>query len=125
MAHNATRKEAPLPAEGDAGLASREARGKSLREVWLLRVSYTTLAFREGDAHVAYAPQLGVSSCGDSAEEAERMLREAAGLFLEEAHRMGTLEDILAEAGYSSVGAGEFRAPKLAATSEASIEVAG
>ena len=90
-----------------------------------MRIAYSVLIFREGDAYVAYAPQLDVSSCGDSAEEAERMLREAAGLFLEEAHRMGTLEDILAEAGYSSVQAGELRAPELVATSEATVELTG
>ncbi len=90
-----------------------------------MRVAYSVLVFREGDAYVAYAPQLDLSSCGDSAEEAERRLQEATGLFLEEARRMGTLEDILAEAGYSSVQAGEFRAPELVATSEATVEVAG
>jgi len=90
-----------------------------------MRVAYSVLVFREGDAYVAYAPQLDLSSCGATAREAERMLQEAAGLFLEEAHRMGTLEDILAEAGYSSAEAGELRAPELVATSEATVEVAG
>lgn len=90
-----------------------------------MRIAYSVLVFREGDGYVAYAPQLDVSSCGDSAEEAERMLQEAAALFLEEAQRLGTLEDILAEGGYSSAEAGELRAPELVATSEASIEVAG
>jgi len=90
-----------------------------------MRIAYSVLVFREGDAHVAYAPQLDVSSCGSSAEEAERMLQEAMGLFLEEAHRMGTLDDILAEAGYSSAQAGELRAPELVATSEATVEVPG
>ena len=65
-----------------------------------MRIAYSVLVFREGGAYVAYAPQLDVSSCGDSAEEAERMLQEAAALFLEEAQRLGTLEDILLEAGH-------------------------
>jgi len=53
---------------------------------------------------VAYAPELDVSSCGDSLAEARARLREAVSLFLEEASRRGTLQDILAEAGFEKHG---------------------
>jgi hypothetical protein len=50
--------------------------------------------------YVAHAPELDVSSCGYTKAKAERNLREAVRLFLEEAEKMGTLGQILEEAGY-------------------------
>ena len=65
-----------------------------------MRIEYSVLVFKEGDTYIAYTPQLDLSSCGDTPQEARRMLREAVELFLEEAERMGTLKDILQECGY-------------------------
>ncbi len=67
-------------------------------------ITFTVQVWREDGAYVAYAPELDVSSCGDSLAEARARLREAVSLFLEEASRMGTLEDILAEAGFEKHG---------------------
>ena len=64
------------------------------------KVGYSVLVFKEGNTYIAYTPQLDLSSCGDTPQEARRMLQEAVELFLEEAERMGTLEDILQECGY-------------------------
>ena len=50
--------------------------------------------------YVAYTPELDVSSCGGTKEKAQKNLLEAVRLFLEEAEKMGTLAQILAEAGY-------------------------
>ena len=50
---------------------------------------------------LAHALELEVSSCGGSKEKALRNLKDAVRLFLEEAEKMGTLEQILDEAGYS------------------------
>jgi len=61
---------------------------------------FTEQLFREGDAIIAYCPELDISSCGHSETEARANLQTALRLFLEEAARMGTLADILAEAGY-------------------------
>jgi predicted RNase H-like HicB family nuclease len=63
-------------------------------------LSFTEQLLREGETIVAYCPELDVSSCGASEAEARANLRTALRLFLEEAARMGTLADILAEAGY-------------------------
>ena len=49
---------------------------------------------------MAHALELDVSSCGGSKEKALKNLKEAVRLFLEEAEKMGTLEQILEEAGY-------------------------
>ena len=57
--------------------------------------------FLEGDAYVAYSPALDLSTCGDTEEEARRMFGEAARVFINELTRMGTLEDVLAECGWT------------------------
>lgn len=57
--------------------------------------------FREGRQYVALCPELTVSSCGDTVEEARRSLQEAVSLFLEECARLGSLQHILSEAGFS------------------------
>lgn len=64
------------------------------------RISFTVQVWRENSAYVAYAPELDVSSCAATLSQAKKRLREAASLFLEEAARMGTLDEILAEAGF-------------------------
>lgn len=61
---------------------------------------FTEQLFREDDAIIAYCPELDVSSCGHTEEEARRNLQTALRLFLEEAAKMGTLSEILSEAGY-------------------------
>ncbi len=57
--------------------------------------------FAEGDQFVGLCRDLSVSSFGDSPEEARRCTREALELFVEECGRMGTLEEVLGEAGYT------------------------
>ncbi len=57
--------------------------------------------FREGDQYVAICPALNVSSFGETREEALHSLQEAVSLFLEECQRMGTLRQVLEEAGFS------------------------
>ena len=64
------------------------------------RIEFTSLIFKEGETFVSYCPELGVSSCGDTVEEARRRVVEAVRLFLEESQRMGTLQDILQEEGF-------------------------
>jgi hypothetical protein len=66
-----------------------------------MEIQFTTRVFKEGRTYVAHALDLDVSSCGGSAASATKNLKEAVRLFLEEAAGMGTLEQILEEAGYS------------------------
>jgi len=65
-----------------------------------MEIEFTTRIFKEGRTFVAHALELDVSSCGGTQAKALQNLKEAVRLFLEEAERMGTLEQILAEAGY-------------------------
>jgi hypothetical protein len=60
----------------------------------------TFQVWKEGASHVAYSPELDISTCADSASRARTRLREAVSLFVEEAARVGTLQAILAEAGF-------------------------
>ena len=59
--------------------------------------------FKEGRQYVAICPELNVSSFGDSVKEARCSLQEAISLFLEECARLGTLHQVLEEAGFSQV----------------------
>ena len=66
-----------------------------------MEIEFTTRIFKEGRTYVAHALELDVASCGGSQDTAIKNLRIAVGLFLEEAEKMGTLQQILQEAGYS------------------------
>lgn len=63
-------------------------------------LTFTQQLIKEGDVIVAYCPELDVSSCGATPEQARDNLRTAVRLFMEEAAKLGTLADILVEAGY-------------------------
>ena len=65
-----------------------------------MEIQFTIQIFKEGRLFVAYAPQLDVSSCGGTEAKAKHNLLEATRLFLEEAEKMGTLDQILEEAGF-------------------------
>jgi predicted RNase H-like HicB family nuclease len=67
-------------------------------------ISFTVHIFKEDGAFVAHVPELDVSSSGDSAADARRNIQEAIEGFLQSAERMGTLDEILEEAGYRRDG---------------------
>jgi predicted RNase H-like HicB family nuclease len=64
------------------------------------QIQFTCQLFREEDQIVSLCPELNVSSFGETPAEAEAALHEAVTLFLEECERMGTLNEVLEEAGY-------------------------
>ena len=59
--------------------------------------------FKEGDVYVALAPELNVSSFGETIEDTKKSIKEAIEAFIKECDRMGTLEDVLEESGFSKV----------------------
>jgi predicted RNase H-like HicB family nuclease len=67
-----------------------------------MQIRFTTQIFKEGRSFVAHTPELDVSSCGGTKDRALKNLKEAVRLFLEEAGNMGTLNQILEEAGSRS-----------------------
>ena len=46
-------------------------------------IDFTAQVWKEGATYVGYAPELDVSSCGDSGAQARARLREAVSLFLD------------------------------------------
>jgi predicted RNase H-like HicB family nuclease len=76
--------------------------------------SFTAHIFREGAMYVAYVPALDVSSCGATDEEARRNIRDAVRGFLAASADLGTLDEILQEAGYEREGE-QWRAPEFVA----------
>lgn len=78
-------------------------------------ISFTAHIFREGDVFVAHVPGLDVSSCGESAEKARCNIQDAVRGFLETSEEMGTLAEILEEAGYRRDG-DAWRPPELVST---------
>jgi len=63
-------------------------------------IEYTVQIWKEGNQYVAHAMPLDVASSGRTPEEARKALDEAVHLFLVTAMDIGTLEEVLQEAGY-------------------------
>jgi predicted RNase H-like HicB family nuclease len=80
------------------------ARILSKRRAEIPEIDFTAQVWKEGATYVGYAPELDVSSCGDSVAQARARLREAVNLFLEECSRKGTLDAILSESGFAKRG---------------------
>jgi len=68
-----------------------------------MKISVRIEVFKEGDVYVALAPELNVSSFGDTIDYAKKSLKEAIEAFIEECEKIGTLEDVLEESGFSKV----------------------
>lgn len=58
------------------------------------RFNFLAVIWKEEGGYVSYCPELGVSSCGDSPQEALHNLKEAVELYLENAKELGMLEDV-------------------------------
>ena len=87
-----------------------------------MEIQFTTRIFKEGRTFVAHALELDVSSCGGTKDKAVQNLKEAVRLFLEEAEKMGTLEQILEEAGYTRRKA-KIDSPKFISVQRISLSV--
>jgi predicted RNase H-like HicB family nuclease len=82
----------------------------------MIPIDYDIIIFKEDETYVAHCPELDVSSCGNSVEQAKEMIKTAVRLFIEEAQKMLTLEQILEEAKYKKDTNGRWLPPKLIAT---------
>jgi len=85
-----------------------------------MEIQFTTRIFKEGRTYVAHALELDVSSCAGTKEKAVKNLKVAVHLFLEEAEKMGTLDQILEEAGYSK-GKQKLAPPKFISVQRMSL----
>jgi predicted RNase H-like HicB family nuclease len=87
-------------------------------------ITFTVHIFKEGKTFVAYVPELDVSTCGTTDEEARRNIRDAARGFLETSADMGTLPEILEEAGYVREG-DLWRAPEFVSFGRMKVSAEG
>jgi predicted RNase H-like HicB family nuclease len=65
-----------------------------------MKIKVTEELWKEGNMYVSYCPELDVASCGESVEQAKKNLKEMTLINLEEAQRLGTLDEFLQEAGF-------------------------
>ncbi len=56
--------------------------------------------FKEGDLYLEICPDLDLSSFGETVAEARHSVREALEAFFSECEAMGTLTEVLEEAGF-------------------------
>lgn len=86
-------------------------------------IAYTVHTFKEGETYVAYVPELDVSSCGATRDDALRNIRDAVQGFLESSAAMGSLEAILEESGYRK-NSGGWEPPEFIGLDRQSASVA-
>lgn len=85
-------------------------------------ISLTVHTFKEGNMYVAFVPELDLSSCGATEDEARKNIRDAVRGFLATSADMGTLETILEEAGYERQG-DTWRAPEFISLDRLTLSV--
>jgi predicted RNase H-like HicB family nuclease len=68
------------------------------------RIVYRAEFFQEGDLYVGLAPELNVSSFGDTLDEARRSLQGAVEAFAGACQTMGTFDEAMEESGFSKRG---------------------
>jgi predicted RNase H-like HicB family nuclease len=87
----------------------------------MIPIEFDAIIFQEDKTYVAHCPELDVSSCGKDIDEARRSLKIAVRLFVEEAEKLGTLDDILREAGYQRAADGTWKSPRIVSTEVISL----
>ncbi|MCK4430163.1 MAG: type II toxin-antitoxin system HicB family antitoxin [Candidatus Aminicenantes bacterium] len=85
-----------------------------------MNISVRIEIFKEGDVYAELSPDLNVSCFGETIEEAKKAIKEAIEAFVEECERMGTLEEILEESGFSKIS-GSWESRKLVAEENVAI----
>jgi predicted RNase H-like HicB family nuclease len=65
------------------------------------RIVYRAEFFQEGDLYVGLAPELNVSSFGETLDEARLSLQEAVEAFAEACQTMGTFDEVMEESGFT------------------------
>jgi predicted RNase H-like HicB family nuclease len=89
-----------------------------------MEIAFTTQVWKERKTYVSYAKELEVCSCGRTIKEAKKNLIEAVECFLETAEKMGTLDQILEEAGFVKKR-NVWKAPDIVSTEKTKVAIPG
>jgi predicted RNase H-like HicB family nuclease len=65
-----------------------------------MKLKLTEELWKEGNMYISYCPEIDVASCGETVDQAKKNLKEVLLINLEEAQKMGTLDQLLQEAGF-------------------------
>jgi predicted RNase H-like HicB family nuclease len=87
-----------------------------------MKINFNIKYFKEDDSIVALCPELQVSSFGETLEDAELSIKDALALFLEGCAELGTLNEIMEEAGFMKIG-DEWILRTPVKTSETSLQL--
>ena len=63
-----------------------------------MKLKLTEELWKEGNMYVSYCPELDIASCGETVDQAKKNLKEVILINLEEAQKVGTLDELLQEA---------------------------
>jgi len=66
-----------------------------------MKIKVTEEIWKEGNMYVSYCPELDISSCGESVEESKKNLKEVISITFAECRKMGTLNQLLQDAGFT------------------------
>lgn len=64
-----------------------------------MKIKVTEEIWKEGNMYVSYCPELDMASCGESLEESKKNLKEVISINFAECRKMGTLSQLLQDAG--------------------------
>ena len=87
----------------------------------MIPIEFDAIIIQEDKSFVAHCLELDVSSCGHNVDEARGNLKTAVRLFVEEGEKLGTLDDILKEAGYQRGEDGTWKSPRIVSTEVLSL----
>jgi len=65
-----------------------------------VKFKLTEELWKEGNMYVSYCPELDIASCGETVYQAKSNFKEVILINLEEAQKMGTLDQLLKESGF-------------------------
>jgi len=66
-----------------------------------VKIKVTEEIWKEGNMYVSYCPELDMASCGESVEESKKNLKEVISINFEECRKMGALNQLLQDAGFT------------------------
>ncbi len=69
-----------------------------------MKIRFTEELWKEGNMYVSFAPELNISACGETCDQARANLSEVVQINMEEMRKMGTLKGFLQEAGFELEG---------------------